>query len=236
MGYRSDVALALSPKVEQAFQEMISAIPEEDRSMLENDDFYKDGDNTLRLWQAVKWYEDFAEVRAVMNFITNSDEEEFKFIRIGEEAGDIEEIGSFNDSFNLYWETRIHFDAPEQKPEQEPVPLSQPLQSPPPALPKRSMLQIHKYLDLSLSHVPYDDFEKLDREVKYEGDIIVYKKDRGYFIHVPQDDVAEYLNLLHECGFSDAFRHIVQTASNLGCGWIVADADAKICPDLPTFG
>jgi hypothetical protein len=91
-------------------------------------------------------------------------------------------------------------------------------------------------LDLSLSHIPYDDIEKLDREVEYEGAVIVYRKDGGYFIYVPQDDVEEYLDLLSEHGYSNAFRHIVQTASGLGCGWIVAEADAKICPDLPTFG
>jgi hypothetical protein len=226
--YRSGVALALSAKAEKAFQEMLSALPEDDRAMLGGCDIHKDGGGMLRLWHCYKWHEEFAEVKAVMSFIEDMDEAEYRFICIGESDDDVEQIGSFSDSFALYWD----FDAPQQEPEQEPVPLPQ--QSP--SLPPRLMLQVHNYLDLSLSHIPYDDFEKLDREIRYEGDIIVYRKDRGYFIHVPQDDVAEYLNLLHERGFSDAFRHIVQTASGLGCGWIVADADVKICPDLPTFG
>jgi hypothetical protein len=234
MGYYSDVALALSAEAEKAFQEALNGTSSEVRVVVEAAELHKDEGNTLRLWKTVKWYPEFPEVEFVMKFIADldtSDPEAYHFISLGEDADDVEDRGSFYASFRMYWTRKICFDAPEH----DNAPSApQPADAPVP--PRTDLLQVRKCLDISLSHIPHDDFENLDREVRYEGEIIVYRKDRGYFIHVPLDNTGNYLGLLFERGFSDAFRYLIQVASGLGCDWIVADADVKISAALPVFG
>jgi hypothetical protein len=115
MGYRSDVALAFNAETEKAFQEALKNVDGEIKDFITgNAAFHKDMDgNTVRLWQAEKWYEDFPEVEFVENFIADLGENSYRFIRVGEELADVEERGDLYGVFELYPETRIHFTPPD---------------------------------------------------------------------------------------------------------------------------
>jgi hypothetical protein len=222
MGYCSNVALALNAEAEKAFQDALKNAEAETVNFCnEQPESYSDhGDNTLRIWRAVKWYEEIDEVKFVTDFHSDQDDEAYRFLRVGEDAGDVEDYGALYGVFELYPETGIHFNV--EKSTQQSVLAEQ---------------NVRKVYDLALSQISSGDCEKLDREVKYEGEIIVYRKDGGYFIYVPQDDVDEYLGLLAEREFSEGFRNIIRLVSEKGCSWIVADRDARITPSLPiNFG
>jgi hypothetical protein len=236
MGYCSEVALAFSAEMEKEFLKKLKKQNPEVQRGIDGADFYTKDGCTLRVWQMVKWYTDFPEVQFIEDFINSLDDdgdeavaEQYRFLRIGENLDDIEDRGCLCPSFTLYITTKIVTDVNEGK-----ALAPQPENTP--ATPPSDLLQVSRHLELSLSHIPFDDYDKLDREVEYQGEVVVYRKDRGYFIFVPQDNVEEYLNLLFERGISDAFRHIVRVASGLGCDWIVADVDAKIAANLPVFG
>ena len=49
-------------------------------------------------WDYIKWYEDFEDVGAMITLLNSLPDEDFRFVRIGENAEDVEEQGSYYDS------------------------------------------------------------------------------------------------------------------------------------------
>jgi len=106
MGYRSEVAFVV-PDSAPRFEDI------ENRGWLtvisESDGF--------RLYHAtwVKWYSDFPVVKAVLEYFANLDTEEggnenYLFIRLGEDNSDVEEEGGLWDNpFDLGWARKIEF-------------------------------------------------------------------------------------------------------------------------------
>jgi hypothetical protein len=105
MGYRSEVALALSKEaynnmpenVKNAFNEIGWKNPnsENENSVI----FYND-------W--IKWYESDNEINLIENFISNLEDKHFGFIRLGEDNEDIEFKGKYFD-FGISFVRKIEF-------------------------------------------------------------------------------------------------------------------------------
>lgn len=110
MGYRSDVALALTGKgVEQV--RLALASPETSASAREQvtqlldcaEKHHTEADGSeFWFWGQIKWYtnwpEDYAAVYFIDTVLSRLDEEEFYFVRIGEEYDDNEIRGLWWDS------------------------------------------------------------------------------------------------------------------------------------------
>jgi len=103
MGYRSEVAFIV-PDTAPKFEEIDDCFD----SIIEKDGY--------RLYHAtwLKWYEDFPIVQAVNEYLATLDENEtekrYLFIRIGEDAADVDEEGNFWDNpFDMGWVRKIEF-------------------------------------------------------------------------------------------------------------------------------
>ena len=113
MGYRSEVCIGLTDDASRLFRTILDHIPEgheihalvNDASTMANQvwsDQHKkpEGDCEDKLyWDSIKWYEGFEDVDFIENFLSEClSEEEYRFVRIGEESDDVEERGEFYDS------------------------------------------------------------------------------------------------------------------------------------------
>ena len=118
MGYRSEVVLVVGKELMPFFLHKISGCNPaqvmcfQDADHMEND--YDNEGATLFHWNQIKWYESWPEVATVQSFITDCDcgaipesldttddpGLHFRFIRIGEDQEDFEDVGSgFHDVF-----------------------------------------------------------------------------------------------------------------------------------------
>lgn len=98
MGYRSDVAIALTHS-EAILLKELSDSDEELKELLDmaciTEHWPPEGEGyiTKFKWEYQKWYESFPDVFAMTRFMNNIDGENYRFLRIGEESDDIEEEG-----------------------------------------------------------------------------------------------------------------------------------------------
>ena len=91
MGYRSNVAI----KCQKGAYRKISS----NKEILEYDKLLTDGQEYIMIWDYVKWYDDYPEVIAIDCILKELDSIEdaydkgmaYKFIRLGESDGDVEE-------------------------------------------------------------------------------------------------------------------------------------------------
>jgi len=124
MGYRSQVVLAISKHLTPFFTLKVTQNKAaESLVFTDADTFDRDygGDKSwLLVWDSIKWYESYEDIQALENFIAEAcgDEYEFevegkaqassehiRFVRVGEESGDIELSG---DGFwDIYPNTHI---------------------------------------------------------------------------------------------------------------------------------
>ena len=126
MGYRSHVVLAISKHLTPFLMLGLSQNKEAEALVFSSaDEFDRDyqGDKSwLIRWDSIKWYEMYEDIQALEKFIqeASSDEYDFevdgeeqsssehiRFVRVGEEAGDIELSG---DGFwDIYSHTNINY-------------------------------------------------------------------------------------------------------------------------------
>ena len=109
MGYRSDVAFAVDSELAPFFTALLAKNPEVERLCRDADHyqsgFSEEGDFFM-YWTSIKWYDSYPEIQAIEEFIAELRGEEesdfpgvdniferWRFIRIGEEATDIDEDG-----------------------------------------------------------------------------------------------------------------------------------------------
>ena len=110
MGYRSEVVFAIGPPLVDKFLAVMAA-SEKVRDLIKYDEynkegirfgFYNEGDIVVNL-NSIKWYESYEEVKRITEFFedaVNDDEggEDFvRFIRIGEDLGDTEVMGYYEE-------------------------------------------------------------------------------------------------------------------------------------------
>jgi hypothetical protein len=106
MGYYSSVAIALTKEQYLEDQLLKNKLP----TLLKKEpDLVKD-DAVYWFLPYTKWYDDFPEVCEVTDYLNKLYEQypdpPFGFIRVGEEQGDIEELGSPGD-FDMHTSTEI---------------------------------------------------------------------------------------------------------------------------------
>lgn len=104
MGYYSDTALALTGKgvdtlnKKLAAPETSEAMRNEVQSLLSQaDSHYTDPNSGAEVWHWAwsKWYSHFPEVAFVESLMDEVDDEDYRFIRIGEDCDDTEVRGRF---------------------------------------------------------------------------------------------------------------------------------------------
>ena len=127
MGYRSQVVLAISKHL-TPFLTLATSQNAEAQSLVfkDADTFNRDygqDKSWLFVWDHIKWYDSFEEVQTICKFIDEAvcDEYQFedddgnagassehiRFVRVGEESGDIEMLG---DGFwDIYPSTHINY-------------------------------------------------------------------------------------------------------------------------------
>jgi len=126
MGYRSQVVLAIAKEIQPHFMAALSVCTDA-TVLVFNDadrfdrDYYQDGTgHWLIHWDSIKWYDSYEEIGTIEKFVdaANDDcielgEDEgdssdyIKFVRVGEETGDIERRGfGFDD---IHASTSISF-------------------------------------------------------------------------------------------------------------------------------
>ena len=112
MGYRSQVVLAISKHLTPFLTLATSQNAEAQALVFKHADKFDrdyDGEKSwLLVWDSIKWYESYEDIQALELFIqkANSDEYEFevdgkaqsscehmRFVRVGEESGDVEMSG-----------------------------------------------------------------------------------------------------------------------------------------------
>ena len=113
MGYRSQVVMAISKELVPFLLLATSKCKETEELVFKYgnlDRNYENDKSGLLVWEDIKWYEGYSDIDAIEKFmddaesgdwvITNDDgqdvhsEELFRFVRVGEEFGDIDVRGS----------------------------------------------------------------------------------------------------------------------------------------------
>ena len=102
MGYRSDVVLAVNKEIMPEFLAYLATNDEAKRLVFSdhcelNQDYEGEG-HLLVAWTGIKWYEGFPDVGVIEKFTCEQDEdtdnsEMFRFVRMGEDYGDVEVRG-----------------------------------------------------------------------------------------------------------------------------------------------
>lgn len=96
MGYRSDIAFAVK---RSAFADMWRSDPETMTKITDYaDSIVKKGDSILVLWSYIKWYPEYNEIGKFEILMNNLENEDYHFLRIGEDSSDSEECGGYWDN------------------------------------------------------------------------------------------------------------------------------------------
>lgn len=92
-------------------------------------------------------------------------------------------------------------------------------------------LPIYNYLDLSTAHITQETDEYLRKQAKEDEayKAIVYEKDCGYFVSVPEwDEIDDY-------DMPDDLKACLKFAAEHNCYWLVLDGDADTIDELKTY-
>jgi len=99
MGYYSDVCLVLKRESYDRLLEAKETLNQEDREAVDfllnsaSDEYPKDAREVVLYWKSIKWYDSFFDVQFVTEFVQEEPGGNYKFIRVGEEADDVENLG-----------------------------------------------------------------------------------------------------------------------------------------------
>lgn len=114
MGYRSDVVLALTNKNLKKFFDQ-----NDDKvltTLFDGVERHEKDDWTLFYWPSVKWYPDYADVKAVEDFVNqleDSDQEEeregFSYHIMGEDIDDYNSKGTWDTPFEISLNRSLDF-------------------------------------------------------------------------------------------------------------------------------
>jgi len=105
MGYRSEVALALTTDAAVLLKELCEH-SKDLREIVEDgidatdwrSDAIQNGNTIIFYWCDIKWYEGYPGITQIQAFMDNTESEEWRFLRIGEDFDDATEEGHFYDS------------------------------------------------------------------------------------------------------------------------------------------
>ena len=105
MGYRSEVILVVGSEAMPLFLTALAREPKaRELCFVHRDQYVKDYEeegSMLFNWSWLKWYDTYAEIQAIEEFMGLCDDENmcehYRFVRVGEDTADIEERGQFMD-------------------------------------------------------------------------------------------------------------------------------------------
>jgi len=107
MGYRSDVGLALSKIGASRLQEKLNSLDKNSEAFFNVTELlgyaykhlkHEESGAELYLWDYLKWCDSFSDVRFIEDLMLELEDDDFLFLRIGEDMNDNEEKGSFWDN------------------------------------------------------------------------------------------------------------------------------------------
>ena len=103
MGYYSDVGIALRGTINnEAVANAFDALGFELKGWCEGSFLY--------IRNGVKWYDGINEVDMINSWLNGLDQSDYRFIRIGEEYGDIEDGGCFVSPFRFGVTREFHYE------------------------------------------------------------------------------------------------------------------------------
>lgn len=94
--------------------------------------------------------------------------------------------------------------------------------------------EIYKTLVVSISHLPYSDFQKLE-EAAISSQMIVYSYPYGIRVYLHPTEPLECRRQAMELGLSDETIALLAYGATRSCRWLELDRDAEIHPRFPTF-
>ena len=105
MGYRSEVYL----RIAETLVEVIDAARKLDDNLDKMlSDAATEGNKTDFTWEYTKWYDTYPEVQAVESLLDMLQDDDYGFIRLGEEEGDIERKG-YPGEYDMYINTAVEW-------------------------------------------------------------------------------------------------------------------------------
>ena len=105
MGYRSEVYL----RIAEPLVEVVDAARKLDDTLDKMlSDAAEEGSKTDFYWEHTKWYDSYPEVQAVESLLDMLQDDDYGFIRLGEEHGDIEQKGYPSD-YDMYTNTSVEW-------------------------------------------------------------------------------------------------------------------------------
>lgn len=122
MGYRSDIGICLSTNGMEELKKALTALDagtacsQEEKTWIHElftcpapkSSPYGAG---AWSWDGLKWYTDYRDVQWVEDFLGSFNDEDYYFLRIGDDIDDTEERGYFWDNpFGMSLSRSIHFD------------------------------------------------------------------------------------------------------------------------------
>jgi len=109
MGYRSDVGFCFKRPPELVIPLSIDGV----EKIFDWDEILHNDEAMLFYISSIKWYEDSKSVQKVMEFLDTLNEDDYLFIRLGENDEDIETFGGWwGNPFCLGYTRKITFDTP----------------------------------------------------------------------------------------------------------------------------
>lgn len=97
---------------------------------------------------------------------------------------------------------------------------------------KSRKLPIYKYLDISTAHITKETDEFLRRQVKNDNSpLIVYEKECGYFVCVPDEDDLDDIEMYIPSDLASCLGF----ARKHNCQWLILDCDAEVIDKLETY-
>ena len=106
MGYRSNVFLRIAEPLVEVVQAAAKLDPKLEEILKDGHNDFANPTGTDFYWESIKWYDSYPEVRAVEGMLDDLDEDDFGFIRLGEEQGDVEEKG-YPSEYDMYISTTV---------------------------------------------------------------------------------------------------------------------------------
>lgn len=106
MGYRSTVYLRINAPIVEVVQAAAKLDPKLEEILKQGQEEF--GSDTDYYWESIKWYDERPDIRAIEDMLDELDDDDFGFIRLGEEQGDIENKGMPYD-YEMYTQTTVEW-------------------------------------------------------------------------------------------------------------------------------
>ena len=106
MGYRSEVYLRIAKPLVEVVDAARKLDDNLDKMLSDGEEERIDKVKTDFHWEYTKWYDSYPEVQAVESLLDMLQDDDYGFVRIGEEEGDIERKGD-PACYDIYIQTTV---------------------------------------------------------------------------------------------------------------------------------